>query len=177
MTENSQTAPQESTAPGTSAKADLGKRFIAGIIDAAIAAVVGRRAGQEWRSGEILQFMVLIRTSVIVLFLSFAPAVLSHLVSSEDIIWRISSGMLGLALLIDVSWFVYRSKQVSITFVQRALVTTGFIIVAGLFASSAGLIRPFGLAFLVGLLFLLFVAVYNFVLLLVKGTQVERHKS
>jgi uncharacterized RDD family membrane protein YckC len=41
MTENSQTAPQESTAPGTSGKADLGKRFIAGIIDAAIAAVVG----------------------------------------------------------------------------------------------------------------------------------------
>ena len=143
----------------------------------AIAAVVGRRVGQEWKTGEILQFMVLIRTSVIVLFLSFAPAVVSHLVSSDDLVWRISSGMLGLALLIDVSWFLSRSKQVTITLGQRSLVITGFIIVTGLFASSAGLVRPFSLAFLVVLLFLLFVAVYNFVLLLVKGTQVVRPET
>jgi len=39
--ENAPTAPQESTSASAGKKADLGKRFIAAIIDAAIAAVVG----------------------------------------------------------------------------------------------------------------------------------------
>ena len=39
--ENQQTKPQESTTPSVGGKADLGKRFIAAIIDAVIAAIVG----------------------------------------------------------------------------------------------------------------------------------------
>ena len=41
MTENQQTKPQEPTTPSLGGKADLGKRFIAAIIDAVIAAIVG----------------------------------------------------------------------------------------------------------------------------------------
>ena len=50
----------------------------------AIAAVVGRRVGERWGAGEILQFMVLIRTSVIVVFISFAPAVFSQVLDGPE---------------------------------------------------------------------------------------------
>ena len=137
----------------------------------AIAAVLGRRGGGDWTAGERLQFRLLIRTSLMALFASFLPELVGELTANESLIWRSSCAVFGVAMLADVAWFLSHRGGGIITQGQRVLAAVAFVVVASLLGSSAGLPGVARLTFLVGLLFLLAVALYNFVLLLVTGTQ------
>lgn len=133
----------------------------------AIAAVFRRRQG-KWDRPEQILFLVLMRTSLIVLFFSFVPWLVSQLVTSADLVWRISCGLYGLMQLIDVTWYL-RHKAGEPTRGQKILASLGFVNVTGQFLVAAGLLGPGQFVFVAGLLFLLYVSVHNFVLLLIIG--------
>ena len=143
----------------------------------AIAAVLGRRGGGDWSPSERLQFRLLIRTSLMALFASFVPELVGELTANEHVIWRSSCAVLGWAMLADVAWFLSHRGAGIITQGQRVLAVVAFVVVASLLGSSAGFLDAARLVFLVGLIFLLAVALYNFVLLLVTGTQSESDSS
>ncbi len=112
------------------------------------------------------------------LFASFAPELVSELAEEENLVWRWSCAALGVALLADVSWFVwFQAGYENLARGQRVLTFLAYFFVAVLLGASAGLLGSARLSFLVGLLFLLAVALHNFVLLLITGTERESANS
>ncbi len=132
----------------------------------AIAAVFRRRQG-GWAAKERLHFLVLIRTSVIVLFFSFSPWLLGQLPISSDVAWRASCGLYGIAQLLDVTWYMRRAAGTPTTRGQSILAILAFVNVVCQFLAAAGFLAPFQLVFVAGLILLMYVSVHNFVLLLV----------
>ena len=138
----------------------------------AIAAVFRRRQS-AWNHSERLHFLILMRTSVIVLFFSFLPWLLIQLPFASDAAWRTSCGLLGLAQLIDVSWYLRNAAGTSTTKGQSILAVVGFVSLACQFVAAAGYLGSAQLVFVAGLIFLLYVSIHNFVLLLVIGLDDE----
>jgi hypothetical protein len=134
----------------------------------AIAAVFRRRQS-GWNASERLHFLILMRTSVIVLFFSFAPWLLGQLPFASEMVWRASCGLYGIAQLVDVSWFVKNASGTPTTKGQSVLGVLGFVSVACQFLAAAGYLASTQFVFVAGLIFLLYVSVHNFVLLLVVG--------
>ena len=137
----------------------------------AIAAVFRRRQG-AWDRPERILFLVLMRTSLIVLFFSFVPWLVGQVVTSVDTVWRTSCGLYGLMQLIDVTWYL-RHKAGKPTRGQKILAPLGFVNVTCQFLVAAGMLGPGQLVFVAGLLFLLYVSIHNFVLLLIIGLDKE----
>jgi len=136
----------------------------------AIAAVFRRRE-TGWAASERLHFLILIRTSVIVLFFSFSPWLLGELPMSSDMAWRASCGLYGVACLFDVAWYLKNAAGTPTTRGQSFLAIMGFVNVGCQLLAAAGLLTPFQLVFVAGLVFLLYVSVHNFILLLVVGLE------
>jgi len=136
----------------------------------AIAAVFRRRQS-SWDTAERLHFLILMRTSVIVLFFSFAPWLLSQLMTSSDAAWRASCGLYGIANLMDIGWYLKNAKGTQTTRGQSILAILGFTNVACQLLAAVGLLAPPHLVFVAGLVFLLYVSIHNFILLLVIGLE------
>jgi hypothetical protein len=144
----------------------------------AIAAVLDRRGGGALSHQDRIALRVLVRTSLIALFASFVPELLSELAEEENLIWRWSCAVLGVALLADVSWFVwFQAGYENLARGQRVLMFLAYFFVAVLLGASAGLVGSARLSFLVALLYMLAVALHNFVLLLITGTERESANS
>ena len=86
----------------------------------AIAAVFGRGMG-ELNHSYRLQLLILVRTSIIVLFFSFLPKLIGELSISTDMVWRVCCGLLGVTMLADVAWFLLSAKKTPITKGQQLL--------------------------------------------------------
>ena len=117
--------------------------------------------------------MILMRTSVIVLFFSFAPWLSSQFPIEPDTAWRMSCGIYGVASLIDVSWYLRNAAGTPTTRGQSILAFLGLVSIACQLLAAAGFLAPLQLVFVAGLIFLLYVSVHNFVLLLVIGLDDE----
>ncbi|MFT5501525.1 MAG: hypothetical protein ACI88G_001662 [Woeseiaceae bacterium] len=138
----------------------------------AIAAVFRRRQA-SWSSKERLHFLILIRTSIIVLFFSFVPWLLGQIEITPDMAWRASCGLFGVAQLADVSWYMRNAADTPTTKGQSILAMLGFANVGVQFLAAAGGIAQVQLVFVAGLILLLYVSIHNFVLLLVVGMGEE----
>lgn len=136
----------------------------------AIAAVFRRRT-TGWGALERLHFLILIRTSVIVLFFSFLPWLLGQLPISSDMAWRACCGVYGVANLIDIGWYLKNAAGAPTTKGQSFLAIMGFVNVGCQLLAAGGLLTQFQLVFVAGLVFLLYVSVHNFILLLVVGLE------
>lgn len=139
----------------------------------AIAAVFRRIRKDDWSKPEQLHALVLIRTSVIVLFFSFAPWLFGQLPNLSDVAWRISCGLFGIANLVDIGWYLRHATGTPTTKTQSILAVLGFVNVACQLLVATGLLAHAPLVFVAGLIFLLYVSVHNFVLLLVIGLSDE----
>jgi hypothetical protein len=137
----------------------------------AIGAVFRRRQG-KWARPEQVLFLVLMRTSLIVLFFAFVPWLVGQAVTSDDLVWRISCGLYGLMQLIDVTWYL-RHKAGEPTRGQKILAPLGFVNVTSQMLVAAGMLGPGQLVYVAGLLFLMYVSIHNFVLLLIIGLDEE----
>lgn len=135
----------------------------------AIAAVFRRIRQGGWDKLEQLHFLILIRTSVIVLFFSFAPWLVGQFPISSDIAWRSCCAFFGTANLVDIAWYMRNAKGTPTTKGQSALAALGLVNVACQVLAATGVLQPAQLVFVAGLIFLLYVSVHNFVLLLVIG--------
>ena len=138
-----------------------------------VVAAIGHRGSRAWTSEEILQLRTLVEPSLVALFGSFLPGTLLLAFDSEPLVWRLSSGILGLLGVAAGAAFVMRSRFATATSGQRVfLVLVGLAIVALLLA-AAGILRQHELIFVVGLVLALAVAAYNFLLLLVITGQTD----
>ena len=131
-----------------------------------VVAVLGNRRDQKWTPEERLQLRTLVETSLTAMFLSFAPSVLSLTMTSDTAVWRLANFLLGTIHLASISSFLVRTKVAKPTAGQLALLVTGFSAILAHFLAAAGLLPWFVAVFILGLLQLVFVAAFNFVLLL-----------
>lgn len=138
----------------------------------AIAAVFKRKQS-GLNASERLHFLILMRTSVIVLFVSFIPWLLGQLPIASETAWRASCGLLGVVQLIDVGWFLRNAAGTPTTKGQSILAVVGFVSIACQFLAAAAYLGLTQVVFVAGLIFLLYVSVHNFVLLLVVGLDDE----
>ena len=134
----------------------------------AIAAVFKKRQG-NWEASELILFLVLIRTSLIVLFFSFLPWLVGQTVAPDALVWRISCGLYGLMQFIDVTWYLRNRAGTLPTPGQKILAPLGFVNVSCQFLAAAGWLENGQLVFVAGLVFLMYVSIHNFVLLLIVG--------
>ncbi len=131
-----------------------------------IAAVLGSRRDQEWTPEERLRLRTLVETSLTALFLSFAPSVLGLIMTSDSAVWRLANLLLGTIHLAFISRFFVRTKVAKPTGGQLALLATGFSAILAHFLAAAGLLPWYVAIFILGLLQQVFVASFNFVLLI-----------
>ena len=131
-----------------------------------VVAVLGSRRDHEWTPEERLQLRTLVETSLTALFLSFAPSVLGLVMTSESAVWRLANLLLGAMHLASITMFIARTKVAKPTGGQLALLASGFSVILAHFLAAAGLLPWYDAIFTLGLLQLIFVATFNFVLLL-----------
>jgi hypothetical protein len=86
--------------------------------------------------------------------------------TSDTAVWRLANFLLGTIHLASISSFLVRTKVAKPTAGQLALLVTGFSAILAHFLAAAGLLPWFVAIFIIGLLQLVFVAAFNFVLLL-----------
>jgi len=131
-----------------------------------VVAVLGGRRDHAWTPEERLQLRTLVETSLTALFLSFAPSVLGLVMTSESAVWRLANLLLGAMHLASITMFIVRTKVAKPTGGQLALLASGFSVILAHFLAAAGLVPWYATIFILGLLQLVFVATFNFVLLL-----------
>jgi hypothetical protein len=140
-----------------------------------VVAVLGRRARGAWAPLELLRLHVLLATSVGVLMLSFIPALLEALNVSGPPLWQIanliqvvghSAGVVvlgGRARKLDASQWPREERLWALVLTPISL-----SLILAQVLNAWGLLAGFGFfIYFFGLLYLLLVAVLNFVLLLV----------
>jgi hypothetical protein len=131
-----------------------------------VVAVLGNRRKNDWTSEERLQLRVLVETSMTALFASFTPGVLYLILSSEEAIWRSANLILGILHLTNMLAYMVRARNAQPTLGQRLLLPVGIATVLAHFLAAAGIMPWYIAIFVIGLLQQVFIAAYNFVLLL-----------
>lgn len=131
-----------------------------------VVAVFGRRSRGAWTPHELLQLRALVETSLTAFFVSFVPALLAMVVDSESHVWRSANVVLGLAHAANLAAFSLRMRMAPSTAGQVTLATVGVVFIATHLLVGVGLVGYAEPIFVLGLLQQIFVAVHNFVLLL-----------
>jgi hypothetical protein len=75
-----------------------------------IVAVMGQRASGEWSPAELTRLRLLLEVSLLVVFLSFLPALMLR-GTSPTVAWRVSSGVCGLAHLLPLAMYIVRWRR------------------------------------------------------------------
>ncbi len=144
---------------------------------AGVAGIAGALAGAKLRPSQPmiwLSFWVLISSSFGVLFSALFPFLPHHLGARDDVAWAVSSGLMAVVTLCNLGFFlpaIARAKRagslVAIPAFEIPLNVCPALVVGSqlLNALGVGLGRSAG-GFLIGLYFLLLIAVLNFVQLL-----------
>jgi hypothetical protein len=131
----------------------------------AVATVLVSRDGYRWDPSDRMRMWVLVRTSIIALFASFVPMLAGQVLESIELAWSISCGILAFVVLADVTWTFSRPNMPPNTG-HRLLGLLTIVLILALFASAFGDLGAKRFLFLFTLLFLLAVALYNFIELL-----------
>ena len=143
-----------------------------------LVAIMGKRGSGHWSGGERVQFIELAVISLTVTFSSFVPIVVSLEVSG-DVSHRVSLGIIAaahLGCLVRGLSTVLKTPEARAEYAPGVII---FMIAGGLLIIGASLLAAFGFfgsyAFwiLLNLLWLLFVAVVNFVQLLTSSSYMD----
>ena len=132
---------------------------------------VGRSSRDGWSPTERTALLNLLMPSVVVLFLAFIPIVASTGIQSQTLIWRGSNGLLAiihLALVTSALRAAVKSTLMEPVPLRFVLIPGGYV--SGIFSALAalGLLPRFAvMIFVAGLVWSLFVAAIQFVMLIV----------
>lgn len=132
---------------------------------------VGRSSRDGWSPTERTALLNLLMPSVVVLFLAFIPMVASTGITSQTLIWRGSNGLLAiihLALVTSAFRAALTSRLMEPVPLRFVLIPGGYA--SGVFSALAalGFLARFAvMIFVAGLVWSLFVAAIQFVMLIV----------
>ena len=132
-----------------------------------VVAVFGRRSRGAWTPHELLQLRALVETSLTAFFVSFVPTLLGMVLDSESHVWRSSNAILGLAHAANLAAFFLRTQMAPSTAGQITIAAIGMAFIVTHLLVGLGLVGYAVPIFVLGLLQQIFVAVHNFVLLLI----------
>ena len=143
-----------------------------------LVAVMGRRSAGFWTEGEKTQFIELAVLSLSVTFGAFVPIVVSH-GFSEVTSLRLAVGIIAtihLGCLVHGMSTVVRSSDVRAAYAPGLipfLLVGGVLLIVASFAAAFGFFGSHSLLILLNLLWMLFVAVVNFVQLLTSSIPAD----
>jgi len=130
---------------------------------------VGRFSSGSWSVADRHALVNLLIPSLIVLFLSFIPLIVSTAIEDSPTVWRISNAVLFAVhapLVTRVLWLSLRSQLIEPVPLRFVGLPIGFTTVVGNAAVALGLWNQFAVtAFISGLVWLLVIAAVQFVLL------------
>lgn len=127
----------------------------------------------HWSQEEVLRLRTLLRSSLSALFLSFVPVVALNLELASVGAWELSALVIGSFMAVNLVVFALRGRRSTLHWTQRAYYLVGWLVAGALFTASVGVLPKPEVAVLLGLLWQLFVASQNFVLLLIAGVGVR----
>ena len=136
-----------------------------------LVAIMGKRGSGQWTEGERIQFIELAVISLTVTFGAFVPILIS-LVLSDALALRLSLGIIVVAhigCLAHGLSTVWKSSDARAEYAPGVIVfmmSGGVLIIGASLAAVSGVLEGQALLILLNLLWLLFVAVVNFVQLL-----------
>jgi hypothetical protein len=131
-----------------------------------VVTALGRRGEGTWTSSEMLQLRTLVEPSVIALFGSFVPIVLSLVIADDILKWRTANGLLLAGHVVGISLFWFRGAASNVFFSHRIMTVISILIMLFQVGSPLNLIPWHELAFALSLLLGVSVSVHNFYLLL-----------
>ncbi|MBW2292079.1 MAG: hypothetical protein JRG89_09240 [Deltaproteobacteria bacterium] len=137
-----------------------------------IVTIFSSRSG-HWPPAEVLRLRTLLRASLSALFLCFVPILFSFLTPAPAQVWKASCLVIAAVMSINLVVFWSRSRPNHIRAIQKATLVGGFSVVIVLISASLGAAPDPALVVLFALLWQLFIAAQNFVLLLVAGISDE----
>jgi len=119
-----------------------------------------------WSPGDKMRLRQLLRSSLTAIFCSFFPTLLSFLLESSTQVWKTSCFVIALIMTTNISRFWFQSRREDLSKSQRANAAFGVVVVVALFIASLGEALDPTFAVIAALLWQLFIASHNFVLLL-----------
>lgn len=127
---------------------------------------LGRRGKSNWTAQEVLQLRTLIEPSIVVMFGAFIPLIVGFFTQNQEILWRVSNGiLLSVNLVIHILFWIRRSiTEVHLS--QKFMTVLSVLIYLILISSIFNLSIYHELAFILCLLMNIGVSVNNFYLLL-----------
>ncbi len=138
-----------------------------------IVVVLGGRSGREWTPVETISVRTLLETSVTALFGSFLPILLAYVWESEGGVWRLSNALLAAGHLANMVAYLVRARRLPGVRVSTRRPGEAIALAIGIgfiFAhilTAAGALPWYVFIFVLGLLDQIFVAVHQFILLLI----------
>jgi len=124
------------------------------------------QASGGWTSKELFQLYAMTATPLTAFFCAFTPDLFATVISSEDLVWRLSNATLGALHLANVTPFLRRMSSIPTTRGQKILAIIGAALIASHFLAASAVIRWYEFVFLLGLLQQIYVGMHNFYLLL-----------
>ena len=143
-----------------------------------LVAIMGKRGSGQWTGGERVQFIELAVISLTVTFSAFVPIVVS-LEFSGDMSHRVSLGIIAaahLGCLVRGLSTVLKTPDARVEYAPGVIffmIAGGVLIIGASLLAVVGFLGGFALLILLNLLWLLFVAVVNFVQLLTNSSYMD----
>jgi len=131
-----------------------------------VVTALGRRGEGKWTTLERLQLQTLVEPSLVALFGAFSPIVVGLAVPDQEMVWRISNGILLVFHVVAFGLFLVRSKEAVILRSHKLLSVLTCVVLLFQLSSVLNLTVYHQLAFAISLLLGIGVGVHNFYLLL-----------
>lgn len=144
-----------------------------------IVMVFGRRIDSHLIDSQLkeekVRLITMLRASLAAMFCSFLPLVVEFFITEPDHVWRASSAILGTVMSLNVTFFIRSAvfNRLSVSLFQKVTVFGGIAMILALFSSVIGLIPWTFQIYIIALIWMLFVASNNFVLLVVSSTSAD----
>ena len=127
--------------------------------------------GEKRDSYSLLRIHTLLRGSLSALFCSFVPIVVRQFEIAEPSVWRISIGIIGAIMILNMSMFWWRSRGAGMPKTQVVNFGIGILVVTTSMLTAVGIFHNAALMVILALLWQLFIASQNFILLLLDGVS------
>lgn len=127
----------------------------------------------SWSHDEVLRLRTLLRSSLSALFLSFVPVIALNLELASVGAWELSALVIGSLMIVNLVVFHFRGRGTTLPWTQRAYYVGGWSVAGALVAASFGSLLKPDVMVLLGLLWQLFIATQNFILLLIGGVGIR----
>jgi hypothetical protein len=131
-----------------------------------IVTALGHGQGQKWTASELLQLRTQVEPSMCALFGGLVPSTVGLLVTSPEMLWRISNLVLVGFIIAALTAHLYRSRRAPTLWSQRFLSIVSVVVIVVMILAASNIVIQREFVFMLGLWLALIVGVHNFTLLL-----------